>query len=312
MKYLMRDAVAKASDNVALEKDRRDIMSALAVARDYCQGNELEQCRLYINAVKALARFLGYRNALRERVAWGKSALEMAEIAGDDSSIAELCASIIAWPLLQLGEYRDAEYYCLEGLKAAERCDDPQVMHMWAGNACRSLSGISRDANDGLKAQHWAEEAARHGRHCEDEALMRGARMDSGYAAMLLGNFEEAELLFFSLLEEEGRGKNEERIGNRSIDVALAVMNQALRSGNAVERTRRCDYARANIERSLRIGESIKHTVLVGECEIAMATLARIQGDESEYQRLMVHARRRFEELGIRRKGRAEQFVTFS
>jgi len=42
-----------------------------------------------------------------------------------------------------------------------------------------------------------------------------------------------------------------------------------------------------------------------------MAALARILGDEDKYQRLTASGRRRFEELWIRRKGRAEQFVSF-
>ncbi|MGW3150683.1 hypothetical protein ACWDG1_39780 [Streptomyces sp. NPDC001177] len=307
----MREVLANASDNAALEADRVDIMSALAVARECCQGNDLEQCRLYIRAVGALARFLGFRNALSERVVWGKSALEVAELIGDDSAIAELCASTIAWPLLQLGHYPEAEQYCLEGLKAAQRCGNSRVAARWAGNASRSLSGIARDADDGLKAQHWAEKAAIYGRRCEDESLIRGAKLDFGYAALLLGDFEEAEHLFAALLEEEERGGDEERIGNRSGDTALAIMNRALRSDVAAERTRLCDQARANVERSLRLGEKIKHAVLVGECELALATLARIQGDEDEYRRFIANGRRRFEELGIRRKGRAEQFVTF-
>ncbi|WP_406164562.1 hypothetical protein [Streptomyces sp. NBC_00996] len=311
MQYLMREVVANAADNAALEADRVDIMSALAVARECCRGNDLEQCWLYIRAVGALARFLGFRNALSERVVWGKSALEVAELIGDDSAIAELCASTIAWPLLQLGDYPEAERYCLEGLKAAQRCGDSRVAARWAGNASRSLSGIARDADDGPKALYWAEQAAIYGRRCDDELLTRGAKLDFGYAALLLGNFEEAERLFAALLAQEERGGDEERIGNRCGDAALAIMNRALRSDVAAERTRLCDQARANVERSLRLGEKIKHAVLVGECELSLATLARIRGDEDEHRRLMANGRRRFEELGIRRKGRAEQFVTF-
>lgn len=311
MQYYMRDVVANAADNDALEADRADIMSSLAVARECCRANDIEQCRLFLRAVGALVRFLGFRNALNERVAWGKSALEVAELLGDNSAIAELCASAMAWPLLQLGNYTEAEHYCLEGLKAAQQCSDPRVAARWAGNAARSLSGIARDADDGPKAQHWAKQAAIYARRCEDETLVRGAQLDFGYAALLLGNFEEAEHLFAALLEEEERGNDEERIANRSGDVALAIMNRALRSDVAADRTRLCDHARANVERSQRLGEKIKHAVLLGECEISMATLARIQGDEAEDRRLMASGRRRFEELGIRRKGRAEQFVIF-
>ncbi|MFI1176697.1 hypothetical protein [Streptomyces melanogenes] len=311
MQYLMREVVTHAADNATLDADRIDIMSALAVAREYCHENDLKQCQLYIRAVGALARFLGFRNALSERVTWGKSALEVAVLIGDDLAIAELCSSTIAWPLLQLGDYPETERYCLEGLKAAGRCGNSGVAARWAGNASRSLCGIARDADDGSKAQHWAEKAEMYGRRCGDESLIRGAKLDFGYAAMLLGNFEEAERLFANLLEEEERGGDDERVGNRSGDLALAIMNQALRCDDIAERTRLCDRASANMERGLRLGIKISHSVMVGEGEMGLATLARIRGDEREYQRLIASGRRHFEKLGIRRKGRAEQFVTF-
>ncbi len=65
------------------------------------------------------------------------------------------------------------------------------------------------------------------------------------------------------------------------------------------------------MKRSQQLAENIKHAVLLGECDSYMAALARIQGNDAEYQRLTASGRRRFEELGIRRKGRAEQFVIF-
>ena len=141
--------------------------------------------------------------------------------------------------------------------------------------------------------------------------LIRGVQLDFGYAALLLGNFEEAQHLFAALLEQEERGNDDERIGNRSSDVALAIMNRALRSDIATDRTRLCDEARAYVKRSQQRAENIGHAVQLGECDFHMAALARIQGIEAEYQRLTASDRRRFEELGIRRKGRAEQFVIF-
>lgn len=311
MRHYMGEVVAHAADNVRLEADRTDIMSALVVARECCRPDEVEQCALFIRAVGSVVRFLGFRNALNERVAWGKSALEVAELIGDMPAVAELCASAIAWPLLQLGQYAEAEHYCLEGLKAAEQCGDPRVGARWAGNAARSLSGIARDADDGPKAQHWASQAAMYARRCEDQLLIRGAQLDFGYAALLLGNFDEAEHLFAELLAEEERGDDGERIGNRSGDVATALMNRALRSDSAADRARLCDQARVHLERSQRLAEEIRHAVLLGEIEISLATLARIQGDEAEFRRLMASGRRRFEELGISRQGRGEQFVIF-
>lgn len=311
MRYFMRKAVDDAADNSALEADRADIMSALAVARQYCRADDVEQCRLFIRAVTALARFLGFRNALNDRAAWGKSALEVAVLLGDDLAIAELCASTIAWPLLQLGDYPEAERYCLEGLAAARRCGDSPAAARWAGNASRSLSGIARDADDGAAARHWAEQAALHARSSGDAALGRGAQLDIGYAELLGGDFETAERLFAGLLAFEEQGGDRERIANRSGDVALAVMNRALRSTQVEERIRLCDQARANVERSLGLGREIEHAVLLGECEISLATVARIRGDEETYRRMMASGRRRFAELGISREGRAEQFVVF-
>ena len=261
-----------AADNAILETDRADIMSALMVARECCRPDDVPQCRLFIRAVGALVRFLGFRNALNERITWAKSALEVAKVLGDNEAIAELCASAIAWPLLQLGNYSEAEYYCLEGIRAAQLCSDPRVAARWAGNAARSLSGIARDADDGPKARHWATEAADYGDRCEDETLIRGAKLDFGYAALLLGNFEEAEHLFSTLLEQEECGDDDERIGNRSSDVALALMNRALRSTVGSERARLCSEARGYLERSKRLSEKIKHVVLLGECEISLAT----------------------------------------
>jgi hypothetical protein len=258
-----------------------------------------------------VVRFLGFRNALSERVAWGKSALEVAKLIGDMPAVAELSASAIAWPLLQLGKYDEAERYCFEGLKAAEQCGDPRVGARWAGNAARSLSGIARDADDGPRAQHWASQAAMYARRCEDPLLIRGGQLDFGYAALLLGNFDEAEHLFAELLAGEERGEDGERIGNRSGDVAIALMNRALRSKVAADRTRLCDQAHAHLERGRLLAEEIGHAVLLGEMEICLATLARIQGGEVEFRRLMSSGRRRFEELGISRQGRGEQFVIF-
>ena len=311
MRYLMQKVVDKAGDDEALEADRIDIMSALTVARESCRPDDVEQCRLFIRAVGALARFLGFRNALKDRVAWGKSALEVAGWLGDGLVIAELCASTIAWPLLQLGECAEAERYCLQGLEAARQCGDSPAAARWAGNAARSLSGIARDADDAAAAQQWAEQAQTYALRSGDEVLQRGAQLDFGYAALLRGDFEQAQRLFTGLLEFEERGADGERIANRSGDVSLAIMNRALRSGSPAERTRLCDQARALVERSLLLGERIGHAVLVGECEISLATLARIQGDEQECRRLMASGRHRFAELGIRRKGRAEQFVPF-
>jgi hypothetical protein len=150
-----------------------------------------------------------------------------------------------------------------------------------------------------------------HAQGCNDQILIRGAELDFGYAALLRGDFLEAEKRFRRVLDLEERGQDDERIGNRSGDVALAIMNRAVQSEDSSERIRLCEQARALVECNLRLGRKINHAVMIGEGEISLAVLARILGKEDEYQRLAGSGRRRFAELGISRPGRAEQFVAF-
>lgn len=311
MHYYMDKAQTAAGDNNALEADRLDIMSALILARDGCREGEDQQCRFFVQSVTAIARFLGYRNALDERVKWGKAALGVAELLKDDLAIAELCASTISWPLLQQGRNEEAKSYCIRGLEAAENSEHSTAAARWAGNAARTLSGIARDNKDWATAYHWAEQTAMHAQSCDDQILIRGAELDFGYAALLRRDFLEAEKRFRGVLDLEERGQDDERIGNRSGDVALAVMNRAVQSEDGFEKIRLCGQARALVERNLRLGKKINHAVMIGEGEISLAILARILGKEDEYQRLVGSGRRRFAELGIRRPGRAEQFVAF-
>jgi hypothetical protein len=311
MQYYMSRVPMVAGDNNALEADRLDIMSALRIARDYSGKGDLQQSRLFVKAVMALARFLGFRNALDERVTWGKAALEIADGLNDNLAVAELCASTIAWPLLQQGKNEDAELYSLRGLEAAQKYENPKLAAKWAGSAARTLSGIARDSKDGDTAYHWAAEAAAYARSCDDQLLARGAELDFGYAALLRGDFLEAENRFRALLEFEEKGTDDERIGNRSGDVALAIMNRAIRAAGSSEKTRLCRQARALVEHALFLAKKINHAVLMGECEISLAVLELILDHPDEHDRLLAEGRRRFTELGIQRGGRAEQFVFF-
>jgi hypothetical protein len=160
MHYYLEKAQTAAGDNNTLEADRLDIMAALTLARDDCSEGDDQQCRLFVQSVTAIARFLGYRNALDDRVKWGKAALGVAELLKDDLTIAELCASTISWPLLQLGRNEEAKGYCVRGLEAARKFEHSTAAHRWAGNAARTLSGIARDNKDWATAYHWAEQAA--------------------------------------------------------------------------------------------------------------------------------------------------------
>ena len=311
MRYYMREVVVTTPRITRRWKQTGAILcQPLAVARECCQADDVEQCRLFIRAVGALARFLGFRNALNERVAWGKSALEVAELLEDTPAIAELCASAIAWPCSSSVTTQRQSTTVSKASRRPERCSDPRVAARWAGNAARSLSGIARDADDGPKAQHWAKQAAMYARRCEDASLIRGAQLDFGYAALLLGNFDEAEHLFAELLEGEERGKTRSGSG-----IARRRRYRADEPGTEV-RGRRRPYP------PMRSGPRVSGTqptagredqacCPVRRIEISLATLARIQGDEAEFRRLRASGRRRFEELGISRQGRAEQFVIF-
>jgi tetratricopeptide (TPR) repeat protein len=311
MHYYLEEAQTAAADNDTLEGDRLDIMAALTLGRDVSREGEDQERRLFVKSVTAIARFLGYRNALGDRVTWGQAALAAAELLKDDLAIAELCASTISWPLLQQGRNEEARSYCERGLEAARSSGDSAAAHRWAGNAARTLSGIARDSKDPATAYHWAEQAAMHAQACGDQTLIRGAELDFGYAALLRGDFPEAEKKFRGLLDLEERGHDDERIGNRAGDVSLAIMNRAVQSGDSTERARLCEQAGALVEYNMRLGRQINHAVMIAEGEISLGVLARIRGQEDEYQRLAGSGRRRFAELGIRRPGRAEQFVVF-
>jgi hypothetical protein len=313
MIFLMRRVQQVSGDNDALEADRLDIMSKLKIAYDSCSEDDIELCQLFIHSVMSLARFLGFRNELDERVRWGKAALEIAELIQDQLAITELCASTISWPLLQQGKGEEAERYSLRGLEAARRCDDPMVAAKWAGNAARTLSGVARDRNDGETAYYWAGQVAEYAASCKDPLLIRGAELDFGYAALLRGDFLEAENRFQALatFEDSKEAKDIERIANRNGDVALAIMNQAIRATDDAERVRLCLRARAIWERCRQLGEEINHRVVVAEAEGGLAIVARELGDADEYERLIASCHRRFAELGISRGSRAEQFIAF-
>ena len=311
MNYLMQMVQACNADNDALEADRRDIMSALAIALDRCDEVDLVHCRLFIRTVMDLARFLGFRSALDERVTWGKAALEIAERLEDDLAIAELCASTIAWPLLQQGRYDEARYYSLKGLEVAKECHDTTAAARWAGNAARTLSGIAKESKDADAAYYWAQQAAIHAQASKDGGLARGAEQDFGYAALLRGDFLEAERRFRALAEFEEAAQDKERFANRSGDLALAIVNQAIRAKNSDVRISLCMRARALYERGLKLAEELGNMIMVGEAEVGLAVVARVLGNEEEYDRLVASGRSRMHKLGVLRPGRSEQFIFF-
>ncbi|WP_435218873.1 hypothetical protein, partial [Streptomyces sp. bgisy034] len=156
-----------------------------------------------------------------------------------------------------------------------------------------------------------ADQASTYAQRCNDEELRRGAELDFGYAEMLAEDFSSAETRFRTLLTLEEEGGNPERIGNRSGDVALAVMNHAIRSDGVAEKEALCQQARQLVEHGLTLGNQINHTVMVAEAEIFLAIIWRVLANEGEYRRLIERGHDRFRKLGIDRPGRAEQFIDF-
>jgi hypothetical protein len=310
---LMRKLPSKAGDNRVMQIELPDTMLALRNTYDRCGDGDLGQCRLFIAAVLAIARFLGFRNALDDRVKWGEDALAIAERLDDNLAIAELCASTICWPLLQQGKLEDAERYSRRGLEAALRYEDATIGAKWAGSAARTLSGVARDRNDGETAYYWAGRAAEYASICQDQLLIRGAELDFGYAALLREDHAEAERRFQPLVdfEESKADKDIERLANRSGDLALAIMNHAIRAEDSALKTRLCLQAREIYERCLSLGQEIEHRVVIAEAESGLAIIARVLGEEREYERLTESCHRRFAELGITRESRAEQFIIF-
>lgn len=309
MQFILDKVQVLAGDDKALESIRPDIRSSLATAEERCRAEDLQQCQLFIRAVAAVARFLGARNALDDRIRWGEVALAVAEMTNDNLAIAELCGSVISWPLLQQGRHEEAGLYCLRGLEAAKRVEDPVTGARWAGSAARTLSGIARDNKDAETAYHWAGQAAMYAKICNEQTLIRGAELDFGYAALLRGDFVEAETRFRKILGWEEQGADLQRIGDRSGDLAIAIVNRAIRSTDSLEKARLLEEAGTLVNRTNDLGKEIGNEVMVAESEIALAVLARTAGEEDEYRRLMESGHRTFGRRGIVRPGRWEQFV---
>lgn len=299
MRYLLRAARESAQDNETLEADQQDIFRALAGVYEMCYNEPVQPdlCRVFVVAVKDFARFLGFRGELNERVRWGKAALSIAELLQDSSIIAELCASTIAWPLLQQGHYNDARYYCLRGLEVALSCNDDR----WAGAAARSLSGVARDQMNAREAQHWAEQAMEIGERVDDRGLKRGASMDLAYAALLRRDFGEAERLMRSLLQLYVSEGDKERTANFCAGVAMTILNQ-----------RRTREAHELYVRALDLGRELESEVIMGEAEFGLAAVAELERKSELALRLMMRGSDRFAKAGITRPSRAEQFVIFN
>ncbi|MFE0258320.1 ATP-binding protein [Streptomyces sp. NPDC059010] len=301
-----------AGDDATLRAERENLMAYLDMCDQEWQGSdEREFGRILVETVNMIARFLGATASLKDRIYWGERALAAAMELEDHAATAQICCSTLAWALLQQGRHAEAESYSLQGLAASARCDDAVTGGKWSGNAARTLSGIARDSKDSDRALYWAEQALNYAQGCNDEGLKRGAALDFGYAALLRKDFQEAEHRFNALLALEEQGEDRERIGNRSGDVALAIMNRAVRLEDGLEKAELCQKARELIGVGRRLGKEIGHEVMIAESDIALAIVARVLGDQEEHKRLMASGKKRFKELGIRRPGRAEDFIIF-
>ena len=296
MGHYLRWAKDHAEDNNVLEQDRIHILLAFQRAYSEWQNGRIpmELAATFVSSVNSFARFLGYRGELQERINWGKQALEVAEQTGQLSAVAELCASTIAWPLLQIGNHEEAKKYCEQGIQAARQSKEPR----WMGEAARTLSGIARDQNRGDESKDWAKRAFRYGREARDKRVKRGAVLDLGYAALLHQNYTAAERRFRLLLNLAKEDDDKERMANRSVAVAIALLDQGL-----------TEEPFHLYQSALALGEELESEVIMGEAESLLGKIEQVRGDASHAKELALSATRRFERVGIRRQSRAEQFV---
>uniref|UniRef100_UPI003EBC1051 NB-ARC domain-containing protein n=1 Tax=Streptomyces sp. bgisy034 TaxID=3413774 RepID=UPI003EBC1051 len=149
-----------ARDDTALAAERTNLLASLEWINQRWRENPeaREVAEILVESVKTLARFLGATASLEARITWGKRALSAARMLGDNTSIAQLCCSTLAWALLQRGEYEESESYALQGIDAATQCEDSGTADKWCGHAARTLSGIARDRKVASDALYWADQ----------------------------------------------------------------------------------------------------------------------------------------------------------
>jgi tetratricopeptide (TPR) repeat protein len=259
-----------------------------------------------IRCIRCMAGHQGFRSEFRSRVEWGIRALALAERLDDSEHIAELCASTIAWPLLQLGEYAEARKHCSRGYAVARFRKLPRL----AGLAARSLSGIARDLfiddpeghpDYAAEALRWAKEAYECGRESGDYDLKTSAIFDLANAAMLQGNWRRAEKGYRVVVAVAERRKDMERYGARLGDLAHSLMCQG-----------RIKEAQSLYEKAGKIAASIDSKVMTAENTFNLAAVERELGNINEAERLTMEARKAFATLGIRRPSRIEQFLSLA
>jgi hypothetical protein len=264
-----------------------------------------------VSLVNTYARYLGATANLEVRVLWGERAAKSASTLSDPEIVARLYSSTLAWPLLQLGRHEEARRYANLGLAAARNCNNLHVADKWIAHSARMLAGAARDEKLADESHLWAIEAASRSAACGDAGLARGAVMDLGYADLLRRSYAEAEARFRELLEYEEEHQDNERIANRSFDVALAVVNRAKQVTEEVERNGLCQQANLLYKRGLAIGQALDHSIVISEGEAGLAMVNRLLGEDDQYQILIQSSRQRLDELGVRRPPRAEQFTNW-
>lgn len=302
-KYYLAYAAAKWKDNYALEIEQFNILQGLEYAyiawKDNLENKELAS--LILNTVQQLGVFMSSKGSFRNRIEWGKKALEIAEHNNDINSIANLCAYHISWSLLQQGDYELVREYCDRGLNAAMLCTDLKA----AGIAAHNRAGAERDSNEVSKARDWANITLKFAQESGNEQLRRYAVLDMGYANLLekeSDSYARAESLFRELMELEKRdyseGKdNEELVANRSMDVGLALLNQG-----------RFDESIKLYEDARKLGEKISHQTVIGEAEFGLAINEQALRNAQRAKELTLSAKNRFERAGVTRLARVEQF----
>jgi hypothetical protein len=237
--FLAKCVTAK-DNNEILEAEIPTIIQSMEDAysdwkRQTHRSNEWpDRDREFLAAVTNLARYLGYRANFRDRVEWGMRALDVAERLDDKAAEVELCASIISWPLLQMGDLARAETYSQKGYDLAVD------VGKWreAALAARTLSGIYRDRSTeqpgsnaeivGL-AQKWAGRAYLCARRAGDRDLRLSAIFDHANAAMLsAASWRRAERGYRVVVADFERRspRDVERLASRLGDLGHALICQ--------------------------------------------------------------------------------------
>jgi len=291
-KLQLRFVLENSTNDTLLEKRYSDIMKALETTYRESENN-IEISMLFVNSVNTFARFLGFSGRLKSRVELGKRGLEIADKINYKEAIAELCCSTIPWALLQQGNYGEAKTFCLKGLDIALATDAIKL----AGEATRSLCGIARDNMNYAESKEWAEKALEYGSRCNNQGLIRGAKMDLAYTGFIKHDYISAEKILRDLLDIYIAEKDLEKIANFNAGLGIAILNQ-----------KRIKEAKKLFDKAFNLGKLLDSQIIMGEAEFGLAKAAEMEHKVNLSEKLKRQAINKFRLADIKRLGRAYQF----